>query len=54
MLQTKVAEKIKRHISLLITFTQKSCRLWDNLGKCGRAGHAAGDNMAQAHCLLDN
>ena len=24
------------------------------MGKCGRAGHAADDNMAHAHCMLDN
>jgi len=25
----------------------KSCRLWDNVGKCGRAENATGDNMAE-------
>jgi hypothetical protein len=44
--QTNVAEKIKT----LFTFntpppTWKSCRLWDNVEKFGRAGQATGDSM---------
>jgi hypothetical protein len=31
MLQTKVIEKIKTHILYSITFSRKSCRLWDNV-----------------------
>jgi hypothetical protein len=35
-------------------FPHKSCRLWDNVEKYCRAGQAADDNMAHAHCMLDN
>jgi len=35
-------------------FSQKSCRLWDNAGKYCRAERAKEDNMAHAHCMLDN
>jgi len=35
-------------------FSHKSCRLWDNVEKYCRAGQAADDNMAHAHCMLDN
>jgi hypothetical protein len=38
MFQTKVVEKIKTHIFYSIFFSRKSCRLWDNVGKCCRAG----------------
>ena len=44
MFQTKVVEKIKTHISCSITFP-KSSRLWDNVGKYGRARHDADDNV---------
>jgi len=53
MLQTKVVEKIKPHVSCLITFIGKSCRLGDNVEKYDTAGHATDDNMAHAHCVLD-
>ena len=33
---------------------RKSCRLWDNVEKYCRAGQATDDNMAHAHCMLDN
>jgi len=52
MFQTKVVEKIKTHILCSITFFLKSCRLWDNVEKYGRAGLAT-DNMAHALCMLD-
>ena len=35
-------------------FLRKSCRLWDNVGKYCREGQAKDDNMARAHCMLDN
>jgi hypothetical protein len=44
MFQTKVVEKIKTHILCSITFLRKSCRLWDNVEKYGRAGHTTDDN----------
>jgi hypothetical protein len=42
--QTKAVEKIKT-ILRLITFFRKSCRLWDNVEKYGRARQATGDNI---------
>jgi hypothetical protein len=33
MFQTKVVEKIKTHILYSVTFSRKSYRLWDNVGK---------------------
>jgi hypothetical protein len=35
-------------------FFRKSCRLWDNIEKYCIAGQAKDDNMAHAHCMLDN
>jgi hypothetical protein len=40
MFQTKVVEKIKTHILCSITFFLKSCRLWDNVEKCGWVSQA--------------
>jgi hypothetical protein len=34
-------------------FCLKSCRLWDNVEACCRAGQATGDNMEHVHCALD-
>jgi len=31
MFQTKVVEKIKTHILCSVTFSRKSCHLWDNV-----------------------
>jgi hypothetical protein len=45
MFQTKVVEKIKTHILYSITFSQKSCRLWDNVEKYGTARQATDDNI---------
>jgi len=55
MFQTKVAEKIKTQIlgSITFSFCRKSGRLQDNVEKFCRAGQAAYDNMARAHCMLD-
>jgi hypothetical protein len=39
--QTKFVEKIKTHILCSVTFFRKSCRLWDNIEKCGGARQAA-------------
>ena len=56
MFQTKVVEKIKTHILCSVTFFffRKSCRLWDNVEKYGRAGQATYDNKAHAHCMPDS
>ena len=44
MLQTKIVEKITTHALCSITFFLKSCRLWDNVEKCCRAGQVTGGN----------
>ena len=49
----KVVEKIKTHILCSVTFSWKSCRLWDNVEKCGGAREASDDNIA-ARCTLGN
>jgi hypothetical protein len=36
----KVAEKIKARILCLVTFSRKSCRLWDNVEKYGKTRQA--------------
>jgi hypothetical protein len=55
MFQTKFVEKIKTHILCSVTFSRKSCRLRDNVGKKnGTAGQATDDNIAHAHSMLDN
>jgi len=54
MLQTKFVERIKTHILCLVTFFRKPCRLWDNVENIWRVGQATDDNMAHAHCMLDN
>jgi hypothetical protein len=45
LFQTKVLEKIKRRILYSITFFRKSCLLWDNVQKYGRARQATDDNI---------
>ena len=45
MFQTKVVQKIKTHILCSITFSRKSCRLWDNVEKYGTARQATDDNI---------
>jgi len=52
MFQTKVVEKIKTHILCSVTLFRKSCRLWDDMEKYGRAGQATVDRVAHAHCML--
>ena len=54
MFQTKFVEKIKTHILHSVTHFRKSCRLGDNVEKYRIAAKARGDNMAQAHCILDS
>jgi len=36
------------------SLSQKLCHLWDNVEKYGRTRQATDDNMAHAHCELDN
>jgi hypothetical protein len=52
MFQIKVVEKIKTNILFSATFFRKSCRLWDNVEKCGWAREAADDNMAARYTLI--
>ena len=47
MLQINTVEKLKVHILYSVTFFWKSCRLWDNVEKCGGAREVADDNMAE-------
>ena len=47
MLRTKVVEKINTHILCLITFSRKSCRLWNNVGKYGKARQDTNDNVTR-------
>jgi len=53
MFQTKAVEKIKTHILYSATFLQKSCSLWDNVQKYGRARQTTDDDMAHVHYMLD-
>jgi hypothetical protein len=45
MFRAEVVEKMKTHILGSITFSQKSCRLRDNVEKCGAATQATDDNI---------
>jgi len=56
MFQTEIVEKSKAHIlcSVTLYFFRKSYLLWDNVEKCCGAGQTTDDNMAHAHCMLDN
>ena len=53
MFQIKVVEKIKTHILCSVSIFQKSCHLWDNVEKYGRAKQATDDNTEHALCMLD-
>jgi hypothetical protein len=54
----KVVEKIKTDFMLNNFFFRKSCRLWDNVEKYGRARQAPDENIVgrrkDAICLPDN
>jgi len=53
--QTKVIRKVKtkKIVFNKVIFFRKSRSLWGNVGKYCRSGQATGDNMAQAHFVLD-
>ena len=53
MFNEKVVEEIKIRILCSVTDFRKSCRLWDNVEKYGRARQVTDGNMAHAHCMLD-
>ena len=51
----KIFEKIEIHILCSITFFfRKSYRLWDNVEEFWTAGQITDDNIAHAHCVMDN
>jgi hypothetical protein len=54
MFQTEIVQKIKTHISCLITFFKKLSHLRDNARKYRTAGQATDDSMMCAMRLLDN
>jgi hypothetical protein len=43
--QIEVVEKTKTHILCSVTFSRKSCRLWDNVEKYGTAGQTTDGNI---------
>jgi hypothetical protein len=43
-----------KNILCSIPFFRKSCHLWNDVEKCGRAGQATDDSTAHALCVLDN
>ena len=47
----KFTEKIKTYILCTITFSQKSCRLLDNVEKCSTARQATDDNKMWCTCF---
>jgi len=52
MFKIKVVKKLKTHMLYSVTFFfRKSCRLWDNVEKCGAAREATDDN-ARCSCAL--
>jgi len=45
MLQTEVEEKINKNVLCSVTFSRKSCLLWDNLERYCSAGLDTDDNI---------
>ena len=43
----------KKHFMFNKFSFRKSCRLWDNMEKYGRAEEATDEYIAHAHCMLD-
>ena len=55
MFHTKFVEEIKPHIFYSVTSVfEKRTFFLDNVEKHGRLGQAADENMAHAHCMLDD
>jgi hypothetical protein len=52
MFQIKIVQKIKTHALHSVTFSRKSCHLWDKVEKYGGAREAA-DNVAPSRGMLD-
>jgi len=51
MFQTKVVEKMKTHILCSAAFFLKSCHLWENVEKYGRARDATDENGIRCLCF---
>ena len=52
-----VSDKFVEEINKIVFnnfFFQRSCHFWDSVETHFRAGQATDDNMAHAHCMLDN
>jgi hypothetical protein len=52
MCQKKIRRENQGTHFMFNIFSRKSCGLWDNAEKYGRAGQAADDNMVHALCVL--
>ena len=52
MFQIKVVEKIRTHILCPVTFSRKSCRLWDNVENYGGAREAADGKWRRVACWV--
>jgi len=50
MFQTKLFEEIKTHFKFS-NFLRKSFRLWDNVGKCGRARRSTDVSVTLCMCF---
>ena len=50
LFETKIVEKIKRHILYSVTFVCKLSHLWDNVEKYGTSRQAAYDNIWNMAC----
>jgi len=54
MFPTNLYRKSKHTFYWMKFFFRKSRNLWDNVEKHCRAGQVTDDNMAHAHCMLNN
>jgi len=53
MFQTKLVEEIKTHILCSVFFLIENRAVYEIMGET-KYGQATDDNMALAHCMLDN
>jgi len=57
MFQKIVVEKVKIHVEWSVTFFRKSCPLWDNVEKYGRARQTTNNNIKRCinlTCWVNN
>jgi len=54
MFQTKIVEKVQRHILFSIIFSPENRAVCEIMWKTWYKGQVTDDNMAHAHCPLDN